>query len=208
MAAIQPDKPDIHRLLQFQKMLLQFRSIERKLHVPPGTDKFENDIEHSYNLALLGWFLGQYFPELDSNTIVRLALAHDLVEIHAGDTYSYAEEHHLNGKKDREALALQQLHDEWQDFPELFDAIEEYEACLTPEAKFVYALDKLQPALMDYLNEGRGWRELGITAQMFRKEKDKKVPVSPEINHYMDQLHVVLSTQQHLFASGPENTGE
>lgn len=200
-------KPDIHRLLEFQRLLLQFQAIERRIHVPPGTAALENDSEHSYGLAMIGWYLAQYFPELDRDRIIRIALAHDIIEIHAGDTYSYSEQHILDDKETREKLALEQLEADWRDFPEMLEAIHDYKAKDSPEAKFVYALDKLHPALIDYTNEGRGWRELGITAQMFRKEKDKKVPISPQINEYMDQLHELLSKQLHLFAPEDATTG-
>jgi hypothetical protein len=61
-------------------------------------------------------------------------------------------------------------------------------------------LDKIQPAMLDYLNQGVGWRKLGITQAMFRAEKDKKVPISPQANEYMDQLHEALEPYAHLFA--------
>ena len=194
-------KPDIQRLLEFQRLLLQFQAIERKLHVPPGTNINENDAEHSYGLAMLGWYLAQYFPELYRDRIIRIALAHDIVEIHAGDTYSYSNQEVLDDKEAREKLATEKLAAEWQDFPEMLEAIHDYKDKGSREAKFVYALDKLHPALIDYINEGKGWRELGITAAMFRTEKDKKVPISPEVNDYMDQLHELLAPQLHLFAS-------
>ncbi|HSX05239.1 MAG TPA: HD domain-containing protein [Candidatus Saccharimonadales bacterium] len=196
-------KPDINRLLEFQKLLLQFQAIQRKVNIPPGLDDTENDVEHSYDIAMLGWYLAPYFPELDVNKVIRFSLAHDIVEVHAGDTYSYGD---IGDKVEREELAFKQLAKEWQDFPDLLAAIHEYESRETPEAKFVYALDKLAPALIDYINEGRGWRHLKITAKMFRAEKDRKVPISPEINEYMDQLHDVLAMQLHLFA--PEEATE
>lgn len=41
----------------------------------------------------------------------------------------------------------------------MLQAIHDYKTKDSPEAKFVYALDKLHPTLIDYTNEGRGWRE-------------------------------------------------
>jgi putative hydrolase of HD superfamily len=193
-------KPDIHRLLEFQRILLEFQAIQRKVNIPPTLDDTENDVEHSYGLAMVGWYLASFFPELDTDRIIRLGLAHDLVEIHAGDTYSYSDSATLGRKERLEKLAFQRLQEQWQDFPEMLDAIHEYKTKQTAEAKFVYALDKLLPAMIDYMNEGRGWRHLGITAKMFRVEKDRKVPISPEVNEYMDQLHALLADQLHLFA--------
>lgn len=165
----------------------------------------ENDAEHSYALAMVGWYLAPYFPELSTDQVIKIGLAHDLVELHAGDVYAYDTTGALDGKEVREKEAFHKLQTEWADFPEMLAAIEAYKSRVTPEAKFVYALDKILPALLDYINEGRGWREFGITAAMFRREKDKKVPVSPEINDYMEQLHALLAPQLHLFAPEAAN---
>jgi 5'-deoxynucleotidase YfbR-like HD superfamily hydrolase len=70
-------KPDIHRLIELQKLLLQFQSIERVVHVPDNFE-YENDTEHSYNLTITAWFLAQYFPHLDRDKVIRFALVHDL----------------------------------------------------------------------------------------------------------------------------------
>jgi putative hydrolase of HD superfamily len=69
----------------------------------------ENDTEHSYNLAMTAWYLAAYFPELDKNKLIRYALVHDLVEIHAGDTFAFGDAKHIASKSEREAAALNQL---------------------------------------------------------------------------------------------------
>jgi putative hydrolase of HD superfamily len=195
-------KPDLRRLIDFQQLLLDFRAIDRKLHIPPGLEKYENDTEHSYALAMTAWFLAAHFPHLDRDLVIRMALAHDLIEVHAGDTYSYSDKQVLEQKTAREEAALAQLQNEWPDFPELLDTIRSYETRDTEEAKFVYALDKLTPALVDYMNEGHGWHDNGITFAMFCEEKNKKVPISPEINDYCQTLIGILEKEQHLFPQG------
>jgi len=119
------------------------------VRIPNQLDQKENDVEHSYALAMAGWFLAPYFPHLDESKIIRYALAHDLVEIHAGDTFAYGEQQHIDTKKAREQAAAEQLSREWPDFPDLHEAIRDYEERADAEAKFVYALDKIMPALMN-----------------------------------------------------------
>lgn len=194
-------KPDLHRLLDLQKLLLAFRAVDRQLQIPPHLDKFENDAEHSYSLAMMAWFLADHFPHLDRDLVIRFALAHDLVEIYAGDTFSYSSAETLQQKHYDEAAALKQLRQEWPDFPELLEIIEAYESRDSAEAKFIYALDKLLPALVDYLNEGRGWHHHNITFAMFCEEKNRKIPLSPEVNQYCRALIKILETQQYLFPS-------
>lgn len=131
-------QPDINRVIDFHRLLLQFQAIERVTHVPRGQDfRLENDTEHSYNLAMVGWFLSEYFPHLDRDTVIRYALVHDLVEIHAGDTYVYADQSALDSKAEREAAALEQLEKDWQDFGDLTKTIHAYESKSDDEARFV-----------------------------------------------------------------------
>lgn len=192
-------KPDIRRLLDFHEMLLQFQSIQRITHIPK-TYTQENDTEHSYNLALMAWFLAQYFPRLDQNKILRYALVHDLVEVHAGDTFIYADAATLATKKEREEAALRQLEQDWPDFPDLIATIKNYETHASEEAKFVYALDKIMPILVIFLGEGYTWKQEKITLKQLHEAKRHKVALSPEINPYYEELYKLLLEHRHYFS--------
>jgi len=194
-------KPDIHRLLEFQKLLLKFSQIERLTHRQNLQNIFiqETDSEHSYNLALTAWYLAAYFPKLDLNLVIRLALVHDLVEVHAGDTYIYADAKTLATKHEREAKALLKLKDDWADFSDMADHIEAYENRKSEEAKFVYALDKIMPIMLIYLHEGYTWKQLNITTLMLEKAKRQKIALSPEIIPYFDELYDLLVSRPELF---------
>jgi putative hydrolase of HD superfamily len=191
-------RPDIKRVVELQEFLLAFHAIDRKIFIPPSIDKAENDIAHSFSLAMMAWFLSPHFPGLDTGKMIQLCLAHDVIEVYAGDTFSYDGQAVLD-KKERESRALVRLEKEWADFPDLIHAIKEYETLRSKEAKFVYALDKLQPAIMDYINEGRIWHKLDITFAKFIAEKEKKIPVSPEVYDYYQQLRTILEDNLHLF---------
>jgi putative hydrolases of HD superfamily len=191
-------KPTLERIIDLQRMLLVFNSIERKVAIPPTLDKAETDVVHSFSLAVIAWFLAPAFPRLKADKLIKLSLAHDIVEIHAGDTFSYDKEA-IKDQGLREQRALVKIKKQWADFPDLTDAITEYEESESEEAKFVYALDKLQPSIMDYTNEGRNWRKLGITFDKFIEEKEKKIPRSPEITEYYHELRNILEKKLHLF---------
>jgi putative hydrolases of HD superfamily len=193
-------KPDIHRLLAFQQLLLKFREVQRVTHVP-DTHEAENDTEHSYNLALTAWFLAEYFPALDKDQLIRFALVHDLVEVYAGDTYIYADASIIATKKARETKALQQLEKEWPDFPDMLAAIHAYETRGSDEAKFIYALDKIMPIMVIFLSGGYTWKKEGITHDLLHEVKQHKVAVSPEIESYYNQLYQLLLDNTHLFGS-------
>lgn len=66
--------------------------------MPPAAEKPESDIEHSYSLSMLCWFLAPQFPQLDVGKLLQLCLAHDVVEAYCGDTFSF----------DKQAVAEQQ----------------------------------------------------------------------------------------------------
>lgn len=187
-------KPDLARLLTLQQMLLTFSNIRRVVDRSDGAEAYilENDSEHSYNLAMTAWFLCQYFPELNETTVLKLALAHDLLEVHAGDTYIYGDPAHIATKKDREAKALEQLTHEWPDFPDSISYMQQYNARETAEARFVYALDKIMPIMQIYINHGHSWSNNHITVEMLHAAKKEKVALSPEIQPYYEKLHQLL----------------
>ena len=192
-------KPDINRLIELEKMLLRFRDIERKVHLPDHLDQFENDVEHSYTLAMVSWYLSSFYEDLDRDKIIRYALVHDLVEIHAGDTFPYGDPKHLATKHDREAAAQKQLRNDWPDFSDMNDSIEGYESRQTREAKFVYAVDKILPTILNLLGKGHGWRVHNIALQDVLNEKESKARVSPEIYAVYEQLAEILKQNSDLF---------
>lgn len=193
-------KPDIRRLIEFHAFLNQFAEIERVVHVKRrGQILLESDTEHSYNAAMTAWFLAEHFPELDQSKVLKLALVHDLVEVHAGDTFIFAEQELLDSKKEREAAAQKTLAAEWPDFPGLHEAIEEYESLATPEACFVYALDKLMPMITVYLNDGVTWREKEMALERIDQEKSFKMKAAPEVYAYWEELHKILLTHPEMF---------
>lgn len=204
-------KPPIKRLIELQRLLMKFSHVERVIHRQrPDRDApiRENDTEHSYNLALTAWYLADNFDDLDSNIVIRFALVHDLVEVHAGDTYAYADKATLNSKEEREAKALVKLKEEWSDFPEMIKDIEAYESRETNEAKFVYALDKIMPIMTIYINNGYTWKQEGITLGQLEAIKVNKVAVSEKIVPYYEELIEILRKSPELIPASKSNQSQ
>jgi len=124
-----------------------------------------------------------------------------LIEVHAGDTFAFADKSTVRTKPLREAAAMKLLETEWHDFPDLIDVLHAYHQKRTPEARFIYALDKIMPIMVVYLGEGFSWRQFGVTHAQQHANKSPKVAVSPEIKDYYDQLYMLLADSSHLFAS-------
>lgn len=187
----------IEKLLSFTKILGELQAVERVIRVRGG-DRWENDVEHSYSLAMLAWYIldTEKLP-LDRDRVFRYALAHDLVEVYAGDTYLYSEDEELLASKpERERLAAKRLLAEFPEVPEMHAAISGYVTKEDAESRFVYALDKIEPMIKIYLDGGRTWKEKGITLDMAYKSKKDKVALSPEIQPYFDKLMALLKKKE------------
>jgi putative hydrolase of HD superfamily len=174
-----------NRLKDLQTLLLDFLEIDRKVYLPVGNmkERLENDTEHTYHLAMLGWFMCGALPHLNKDLVIKYALTHDLVEIYAGDVMAVGrtEDEHEQKEKD-EAQALNRLKSEWPDFQDMTHAIDSYEKQQDPEAVFVKALDKILPVLLGIIGRGSTWRAHNLARTDVIKIKDKKTKDSKEIN--------------------------
>jgi len=163
--------PSMNRLAELQQLIADFAKVKRLVPLVDASDA-ENDVEHSYGLAMTCWFLhDKIAPELDLGKILRYALAHDLVEIHAGDTYPF-DAAAVATKEKRERDAMRQLEKDWHDFPMIVEFAEGYADKINEEAKFVYAVDKLLPVIMIELGGGKKlWEKKGLSLAMERENK-------------------------------------
>lgn len=127
--------------------------------------RLENSAEHSWHLAVMAMVLAEHAePGVDVQRVIRMLLVHDLVEIHAGDTFAY--DVAGNGdREERERAAADRLFallpgDQGARLRALW---EEFEACATPDARFAAALDRLQPLLANDRSGGGSWRTHAVT---------------------------------------------
>jgi 5'-deoxynucleotidase YfbR-like HD superfamily hydrolase len=73
----------IDPLFKFLQFLIDFQHIERVIYIQ-GFERKENDVEHSYQLAMLCWFtVMENQLSLDVHKVISYALVHDLVEVYA-----------------------------------------------------------------------------------------------------------------------------
>lgn len=187
-------------VLTFQRLLNEFRTIERVIRVN-GEDRWENDVEHSYQLAMLAWMLVNHLElDLDITKVLQYALVHDLVEVYAGDTFFIER---VRGKEDdkmqRERKARQTLKDNFPECTWLHTIINAYESGEDAESAFVYALDKVQPILNIYLDNGRTWQEKGIALDQLHAYKEEKVARSSAVASLYKELYKRLKEQPELF---------
>lgn len=190
----------LEELLKFVNITNEFQKITRNIYVK-DTDRKENDAEHSYQLAMLAW----YILDLEKNTqlnrdlIIKYALIHDFVEVYAGDTYIYTkDQEHKAGKQLREKDAADRLNKELSEFKEFNVLITNYNKKTDSESKFIYALDKLVPILNIYTDKGRTWKINNVTLDMIIETKQDKIAVSPEIKPYFDEIIRILMEKEDI----------
>ena len=128
-------------------------------------DRFENDGEHSWHVALIALVLAEYAPPgIDLLRVIAMLLLHDIVEIDAGDVNVYDEEARVS-QPARERLAADRIYgllpsEQGVEFRNLW---EEFEARESPEARFAASIDRLQPLLLNHHTQGATWREREVT---------------------------------------------
>ena len=131
------------RYLRFIREAERLKNVLRTAYTSEG--RHESTAEHSWRLALLAAVLTGERPELDMQRVVLMCLIHDLGEAFDGDVPAIAQT--APGVKAASELAAMERLTRLLP-PEAGATIreiwEEYEACQTPEARWVKALDKAE----------------------------------------------------------------
>jgi putative hydrolase of HD superfamily len=138
--------------LDFMKFLREFQMVKRAVDIE---DRYENDAEHSYQLAMLGWWIDQKLQlGLDHERLLKYALVHDLVEVYAGDLNPLtASAEEWQQKPAKEAAAAEQIQKRFQEFGQLHDTILSYAAKADKESRILYVVDKVLPLMNLYITD-------------------------------------------------------
>ena len=164
----------LERQLAFALELDKEKNVFRQTSLS-GHGRKENDAEHAWHMAVMAYLLKEYANEpVDIAKAMLMCLLHDVVEIDAGDTYAY-DEVGKQTQKIRERQAADRIfgmlpEDQQEMLREVFD---EFEAGVTPEARFVRAMDNLQPLLLNDSNDGTDWMEHGVCYEQVLKRQSQ-----------------------------------
>jgi putative hydrolase of HD superfamily len=142
---------DIEQILNFLKEARKLQNIQR--FTPKSNGGYENDAEHSWSVALTCMLLKprleeEFGTKLDGEKMLKMALIHDLAEIHTGDTKTWDDASRVN-KEEKERTAIQSMTEKLpSDLKEEVVALwEECEAMETIEAKAVKSIDRFDPVV-------------------------------------------------------------
>lgn len=148
------DMRDLPPLVRAYVQAAQLKQLYRqgwlRRDVPPHLA--ESVAEHTFGVALLALFLLPQFPHLDAQTVLSMALIHDLGEAIAGD-FTPEDAIHPDDKHHREADGVRAIVRNLPNGAALLDMWERYERNDTPEAQFVRQLDRLEMALQAFVYE-------------------------------------------------------
>lgn len=140
--------------LRLAGISMDFSRVERKPRYADG--RRESDVEHSFMLSLVASELAEslYPGLLDVGLVHQYGGVHDLIELRTDDVATFnlsAEE--LAKKEQNEHAELEGLLEYLP--PHTSQMLRRYEAQQDLESRFVRAVDKLLPVLVDILGDGR-----------------------------------------------------
>lgn len=113
-------------------------------------EKCESVAEHTFGVVILSLLLAErYFPQLDIQKVLKIALLHDIGEIYAGDI-TPRDNISPDEKKRLEYTALEKVFHDSSHYTSLWKAYEEESL---PEAVFVRQIDRIEMALQASIYE-------------------------------------------------------
>ncbi len=182
-------KMESELVIKFFTLLNKFQRVYRTGYMP-GEDRKENDVEHSYTLALLAWYAIDAFKlNLNKEKAIMYALAHDIPEVYAGDTNAFSNDPELlRTQTEREEVAQGRLNSEFPEAKTIHETIKNYGERKDPESIFVHALDKVHPVLIEIIQDGRTIKEEGLQYSRAVELKRRVTADSPEVSDLLEQL--------------------
>jgi putative hydrolase of HD superfamily len=174
-----------------------------------GLARRENSAEHSWHVALMAVVLAGHAPAgTDIGRVIAMLLAHDLVEIDAGDLFVYADEAQQARQQQAERAAADRIFallppDQAADLRAMWD---EFEERRTPEARFARALDRLQPMLENLRVGGGTWKEHHVTADQVLAKVALVEDGSPNLGRYARDM-IARAVRDGLLDPPPDSAG-
>lgn len=200
-----PRFEEVEKLLK--QGILPFYGIIRDISVPIKPRRLENDAEHSWALAFMACALASEIDDtLDIGKVCMFAVIHDLVELYAGDTSVWSSTEKLASKIEREEAAVKEIVTNFSAFPWIGKTVQDYERKDSPEAMFVYALDKFLNALLIYADKNlHNIENYKTTKEMFDRQlipHRQKAHSHPAVGEYYERLRAAFDAHPEYFYQG------
>ena len=176
--------PNINSITDFFYALDELKLVNRKSYVR-GAERVENSAEHSWHLAMACWAMAEHLPyKYNQEKLIKLALVHDLGEIHAGDTFLYSNERSKADEEERKGIELLQSHI-GNPIASLLELWDEQEYGESEETKLLKVMDRVLPFLLNIQSEGKAWIENGIYAHQVENAHAFIAQINPEVHAWL-----------------------
>lgn len=192
----------LRKQIEFILEIDKVKSILRKSRLFDRS-RFENDAEHSWHISIMALILSEYSnSRIDVLKVIKMLLIHDIVEIDAGDVVVYDTKKRKENEKNEINAASRifgLLPSDQKD--EYFSLWQEFEKRETAEARFAAALDRMEPVMQNYYDEGYTWRKLGVTSDKVLSVNSRIKDGSEQLWQYIESL--IIDAQKKGFFDSP-----
>lgn len=181
--------PLIKMYFEFNHLKNLYRQGWLKQDIP--IDKCESVADHSFGVAVLAFIIArEYFPNLDSNRILHMALLHDVGEVYAGD-FTPADNVTPQEKRKQEKQSLEKIFSKLPSGERYLELWKEFEDGSSREAQLVRDVDLLEMKLQACVYERQGYSNL----QDFFNSDNHKSDFPPLSRFFEDiaELHNLTS---------------
>lgn len=181
---------NLDQQLAFILELDRLKAVQRQALVRSAGNRQENSAEHSWHIAMIAQVLQGYAEKpIDINRVVTMLLIHDIVEIDAGDTFAFAQQHELDGQEEKELEAAERLFGllPEQQYLSMKALWLEFEQAQTTDARFAKAMDCVLPLLQNINNNGGSWARHKIKKQQVLHRNRHLEGLAPKLWEYVCQ---------------------
>lgn len=168
----------------------KLKAVYRQTTVKEDNNRQENSAEHSWHIALAAIILQEYAGKtIDISRVIQMLLIHDVIEIDAGDLFAFEdqknqEEQEIKEKKAAERLFSLLPQNQAKEFKDLWF---EFEDCISNDACFAKAIDRILPLFINMRNEGGSWVKHSISKSQVLKRNLYLKEASPKLWDYVQE---------------------
>lgn len=138
-------EPIVLLYLEFNHLKQLYRQGWLKREIPK--EKCESVADHSFGVAILGFFIAcEFFPELSIEKIITMSLLHETGEIYGGDI-TPSDNISKEKKHEIEKSSVIKVLSKLNNSKKYINIWEEYESKNSKESIFVTEIDKLEMAI-------------------------------------------------------------
>ena len=161
----------IDKEIQFILAVDALKNVNRRNYNADDSRR-ENTAEHSWQIIILAQILFPYAKDkenIDLLRVIRMLSIHDLVEIHAGDTFLF-DEAKMEGKFEREKAAAKKIFGILSEplRTDFFNLWIEFEEEQSADAIFACAIDRIMPFILNTHTEAKSWTEANVKESQVR----------------------------------------